>query len=153
MVSTKLVRLIEDHWDSIARSSVRRIRACADLPHLQHMPESEVHQAAQRTLHNLGYWLTNNPEKEIAARYQEIGRQRFRGGMPLHEAVRSLQLMKESVLDYVREQVFIGSGVEILAQQELDRVLGHFYDLLTFHLVKGYEAALRHEHTMAAAHR
>lgn len=151
MVSAKLVQLIEEHWDNIARRAVRRIRGCSDLPHLQQMPESEVHQICQRTLHNLGHWLTDVPDKEIAGRYHDIGRQRCHDGMPLHEAVRGLQLMKASVLDYIREHGFTGSSVEILAEEELEHHLGEFYDLLVFHLVKGYEEALRRGQAAHAA--
>jgi hypothetical protein len=153
MVSAKLVQLIEEHWDNIARRAVRRIRGCADLPHLQQMPESEVHQICQRTLQNLGHWLMDVPDKEIAARYRDIGRQRCQDGMPLHEAVRGLQLMKSSVLDYIRDHGFAGSSIEILAEEELEHQLGDFYDLLVFHLVRGYEEALRRAHAMAATHR
>jgi hypothetical protein len=151
MVSTKLVRLIEEHWDNIARRAVRRIRACSDLPHLQQMPESEVHQALQRTLQKLGHWLSHSPEKEIAAQYQEIGRQRCHESMPLHEAVRGLQLMKEAALGYIRDEGFVGTSVEILAEEELEHHLGRFYDLLVFHLVKGYEEELRRGQALAAA--
>ena len=152
MVSAKLVSQIEDHWDNIARRAVRRIRACSQLPHLQQMPESEIHQIGQRTLHNLSHWLMSAPEKEIAERYQEIGRHRCHDGMPLHEAVRGLQLVKESAIDYLKEQGLSTNSVEILAENELEHELSRFYDLLTFHLVRGYEEEMRRAAYAQATH-
>ena len=143
MVPSKLVSQIEDHWDNIARRAVRRIRACTQLPHLQQMPESEIHQVGQRILHNLSHWLLSAPEKEIAERYQEIGRHRCHDGMPLHEAVRAQQLMRESTIDYLREHELTTNTVEMRAENELENELARFFDLMTFHLVRGYEEELR----------
>jgi hypothetical protein len=147
MVAPKLVQQIEDHWQAIATRTVRKVRNCSDLPHLREMPASDLELISQRTLQNLSGWLHNNPELEMGHRYQEVGRQRFRDGMLIHEAVRGIQLMKESTLDYIREQGFTSSSVEILAEEELEFRLGRFFDLLVFHLVKGYEEEMRREMT------
>jgi hypothetical protein len=143
MISAKLIHQIEDHWESIAARALRRIRSCADLPHLKAMPESDLQIISQRTLQNLSHWLHNNPDKEIAARYEEVGRQRFKDGMMLCEAVRGLQLMKDSTLDYIRDESFRSTSMEILAEGELELQLGRFFDLLVFHLVRGYEDEIR----------
>jgi hypothetical protein len=150
MVSPKLIQQIEDHWEAIAARALRRVRSCADLPRLKDMPESDLQLISQRTLHNLSHWLHNNPDKEIASRYEEVGRQRFKDGMPLCEAVRGIQLMKDSTLDYIRDQGFASTSVQIFAEEELVVQLGRFWDLLIFHLVKGYEDEMRHVLTHAA---
>jgi hypothetical protein len=143
MISVKLIRQIEDHWESIAARALRRIRSCADLPQLKAMPESDLHIISQRTLQNLSHWLHNNPDKEIAARYEELGRQRFKDGMMLCEAVRGLQLVKDSTLDYINDESFTSTSMEMLAEEELELQLGRFFDLLVFHLVRGYEGEMR----------
>jgi len=120
------------------------------MPHLKDMPESDLHLISQRTLHNLSGWLHNNPDQEIAHRYEEVGHQRFRDGMPLCEAVRGMQLLKDSAEDYVRDQGFTATSVEIFAEEELENRLGHFFDLLIFHLVKGYEDEMRKAMALAA---
>jgi len=150
MVAPKLVQMIEDHWDSISARTLRRIRNCVDMPHLKDMPESDLQLISQRTLHNLSHWLHNDPDVEIARRYEEVGQQRFRDGMPLCEAVRGIQLVKESTLDFVRDQGFASTSVEILAEEELEHRLGRFFDMLIFHLVKGYEDAMRKAIALAA---
>ena len=60
--------------------------------------------------------------------------------------------MKESAIDYLREQGFTTNSVEILAENELEHELSKFYDLLTFHLVRGYEEELRRASHAQAAH-
>ena len=92
-------------------------------------------------LQNLGQWLTAGAGEEIAHRYEQLGRQRFEADMPLHESVRCLCIMRERVLDFVEEHIFTKNSLALYDQEELDRRLGRFFDLLTIHMVKGYEGA------------
>ena len=63
--------------------------------------------------------------------------------MPLHETVRSVQILKDQMLDFVREQGVAQSSVELYAEEELEHRAGLFFDDLIYHLVRGYEGALR----------
>jgi hypothetical protein len=47
------------------------------------------------------------------------------------------------VLEYVEEHIFSKTILELHAEEEIERRLGRFFDLLTVHLVRGYERALR----------
>ena len=51
--------------------------------------------------------------------------------------------MREKTLDFVEEHIASNSSVELYAEEELDRRLGFFFDLLITHAVRGYERALR----------
>ena len=143
MVSARLVHQIETHWEAVSTRLTRRIRACPDVPTLARRPESELHQVCQRLLSNLGNYLVSGGAYELGERYEEIGRQRFHEKIPLHEAVRALQIIKEETEDYIRDQGFHQNSVELYAEEELEHQLGRFFDLLQFHLIKGYESAMR----------
>lgn len=146
MVSARLVHQIETHWETVAFRLARRIRECREVPTIARRPESELQQVCQRLLSNLGHYLVAGGEVDLAERYEEVGRQRYRDHIPLHEAVRALQIMKEETEDYIRDQGFHQTSVELYAEEELEHHLGRFFDLLQFHMVKGYENAMSTRH-------
>lgn len=141
MVSAKLVRHIEEHWQAVGQRWLRLLRAQKDLPYISRMPESEVDEVCGRLLRNLGRWLVSNSDHELARRYEEIGRLRFRERMPLSEAVRGIQLLREAAIGYIRDQGFFDSSLDLYAEEELEHDLSRFFDLLSYHLVRGYEHA------------
>jgi hypothetical protein len=145
MLSGKLVHLIESHWEEIISSVIGRIRREPQMEHYRARVESELREWGQVLLQNLGHWLTIRAGEEIGQRYEELGRQRFEADVPLHESVRCLCILRQRVLDFVEERVLNKSSLELYAEEELDRHLGRFFDILTIHMVKGYEAALRKE--------
>lgn len=139
MVSPKLVHHIEDHWQAVAGRFLRLLRNLHGLPHLSRLPESEVTETCRRLLHNLGHWLASSSEEEIAANYERVGRERCRQGMPLSEALRAVQLLREATVGYIREQGVFETSVDLYAEEELEHDLGLFFDLLIYHLARGYE--------------
>jgi hypothetical protein len=61
--------------------------------------------------------------------------------MPLSECLRSVQLMREATFDYVRDESTIQSSMDLYAEEELETRLARFFDLLAYHLARGYEQA------------
>ena len=94
-------------------------------------------------LENLGHWLSAGNEDDLAQKYEHLGKLRCEQDVPLHETVRCLCIAREKMLDFVEEHLFSKNVMELYAEEELDRRLGRFFDVLTIHLVKGYERALR----------
>ena len=150
MLSGRLVHLIETHWEDIISRVLTDIRRDPQLTHIRAIVETEMREAGQVLLRNLGHWLTAGKEEEIAQNYERLGKLRFEDGIPLHEAVRCVALVRERVLDFVEEQIDAKTTLELYEEEELDRRLGRFFDLLTIHLVKGYEEALRREFSASA---
>lgn len=151
MLSGRLVHLIESRSDEIIASVISHIRREPDLAHYRTILESELREYGLDVLHNLGHWLTSGHEAEIAARYEQLGKRRFAAKIPLYESVHSFCIMRERVVDFVEEHVFNKNSLELYEQEELDRRLGRFFNLLTIHMVKGYEHELRTEIACAAA--
>lgn len=141
MVSAKLVHQIEDHWEAITARFLRRLRLQQGLPHIGRMPESEITENCRKLLRNLGHWLVSSSEGEIAAFYEKVGHDRYAQGIPLSESIRAVQLLKEAALDYIRDEAFVQTSVDLYAEEELELQLGRFFDLLIFYLVRGYEQA------------
>ncbi|GIU76701.1 MAG: hypothetical protein KatS3mg004_3788 [Bryobacteraceae bacterium] len=141
MVSAKLVHQMEDHWEAITARFLRRLRQHSGLPHISRMPESELTETCRKLLKRLGHWLISCSEEEIANLYEKVGHDRYVQGIPLSESIRAVQLLKEACLDYIRDEAFVQTSVDLYAEEELELQLGRFFDLLIFYLARGYERA------------
>jgi hypothetical protein len=68
----------------------------------------------------------------------------------LHEAVRGLFLVKDKMIEFIQEQAFAKTAVQLYAEGEFEHRVDKFFDLLICHLVRGYEGALRGRAGMAS---
>jgi len=139
MISTKLVHRIEDHWEQVSARFFRVMRSSQDMPHFARLPESELTEVCRRVLRNLGNWLVSGSESDIAWIFERIGAERHRGGIPLSEAIRVVQLLKDATISFIQDEGPVENSVELYAEEELENQLGRFFDLLVFHLARGYE--------------
>ena len=122
---------------------LEQFRSQSDMAHIRALPEIELREWGQNILHNLDHWLAAANEDELARHYEELGRLRFTEHVPLYESVRGLCILREKMIDYVQENFYAKNSLEFCAEEELERRLSRFFDLLMCHLVKGYERALR----------
>ena len=143
MLSGRLVQLIEEHWEDIAGRVVREIRRHPDLPVLARRPDAELKEWCQGILTNLGYWLAATRGEELRGRYEGLGRTRFEESVPLHEAVLRFFVLKDKIIDFVHQQGFAMTSIELYAEEELERRVHRFFDVMVYHLVRGYEHAMR----------
>ncbi len=150
MLSAKLIHLIESHGDEITGRVLRHIRQDSEMTHIRSLPEAELREWGQSILHNLGHWLSAGNERELAVHYDRLGRLRYDEDVPLHEAVRGLSILKNKMADFVQEQCLAKTALDAFAEEELERRVDRFFDLLVFHLVRGYEAAMRETTRLSA---
>lgn len=143
MLSGKLIHLIESHEEEIAGRVIRSIRRHPELVHLGRLPETELRERGREILKNLGHWLAHGNEEALAHQYEAIGKLRFEESVPLHESIQGLCLIKDKMIDFVDEQGIDQGGLSLYAEEQLERRVGQFFDLLVIHLVRGYETAWR----------
>jgi hypothetical protein len=143
MLSHKLIESVERHCDQILDGLVAQVRRDPEMPHMKRLPESELRERGTAALRNLDRWLIEGREATIAHLYENLGRTRFEEGIPLHEVVRAFQLLKDRTIGFVRDWGFGQSAVEVQAEEEVEYLVDRFFDRLVYHLVKGYEQALR----------
>ena len=144
MLSGKLVHLIETNWSQITGRALEQIRREPEMSHTRALVETELRDRAEILLQNLGHWLTAGENERLASAYEQLGRLRCEEGVPLHEAIRAMTIVREKILDFVEEHVESKTSVELYAEEELERRLNRFFDLLVIHMAKGFERALRH---------
>ena len=94
MLSANLIRMISDHWEDIAERVLQRVRRDSKLLEFGKLPEPELRERAREILQNLGNWMVSR-EEDLGQRYEQLGRQRCEEGIPLHEVVYALHLLKE----------------------------------------------------------
>jgi hypothetical protein len=141
MVSPKLVQLLETHWEAVSARFFRLLNCEAGLPNLKKLPESELSQVCRRLVSNIGQYLMSQPGSGIGIEFERIGRERFQEGIPLSEAIRGIQILKEAAINYLRDQELFDTSVDIYAEEELEHQIGIFFDLLVVNLACGYERA------------
>ncbi len=150
MLSTRLVQLIEDNWEEIAGRLIREIQNHPDMQNFASRPVVEIREWCREILENLGYLLTARKDEEVQRRFQVLGRTRFEENIPLHEAVLRLFLLKEKIVEFVHEQGFDMTALQLYAEEELEQRVGRFFDESVYHIVRGYEGAMRRATRMAS---
>ncbi len=149
MISTKLVQVIEGHWEEIAARLIREVRKHPEMPNLSRQTDAEFREWCRTILENLGY-LLSAPKDEEMGRFQVLGRTRFEENVPLHEAVLRLHILKDKIIGFVHEQGFPMSAMHLYAEEELELRIGRFFDACVYHVVRGYEGALARASRLAS---
>ena len=141
MLRERLIQMVQSRWEEIATAAIRRIRSDEEVPNMRKLPENDLRQWTRRILEALQSWELHGENESLATEIDELGRRRFESGVPLYEAVRSLQILKRNVTGFVREHSFAQNTLELYAQEELEHSIGLFFDWLLYHIAYGYERA------------
>lgn len=152
MLMSRLVQLIETHAKSLAREAMQDIVSNERTSSFRLVPIAELEPRIAALYQNLGMWMGNPKDDAVRKEYEEWGRTRFHQGIPLSEIVYCLILTKTHLRRFIREHGLVAfSGdrvapdefvpVELHGIQELNYMVGEFFDRALYHLTRGYEAA------------
>jgi len=156
MLANRLVQLIENHSEALTQTVLHDVLTNENTISFRKVPRSELKPRIAAMYEKLGKWIGNPDEDDIRQEYEDWGRTRFRQGIPFSEIVYVLMLTKKHLRKFIREHGLVDfSGdrvtpgelvpVELYAIQELNYLVGDFFDRALYHLVRGYEmAALAH---------
>ncbi len=145
MLSAKLVNLIEDNWQVIAQRLIDRVKRHPDCVVLSKVAHAEHMEWCQQILQNLGELLSGDKREEVRRRWQLAGRYRYQESVPLHEAVLRIHILKDQIINFVHEQGFPMTSLQLYAEEELEHRVCSFFDAVVYSLVRGYEQAMRRE--------
>lgn len=143
MLSGRLVHLIETNWQEIANRLIAAIKSHPDMQVLGNCPDADLREWCQEILENLGYLLSARKDEEVARRFEVLGKLRFEENVPLHEAVLRLQILRQKIVNFVNEQAYPATGLQLYAQEELWERMAGFFDGCVYRVVRGYESAMR----------
>ncbi len=141
MIALRLVRLIENHSDELAAGLLKKFQNSPRTRGLQKVPASELRERSYEIYRNLSDWLLNKTESEVEQRYVEIGARRAVQDVALADLCWAIVLTKEHLWDFLEEQGYLRSPLEILGELELLRLLDQFFDRALCYATEGYEQA------------
>lgn len=158
MLTSRIMELIETHARSLISAAMQDITTNERTSAFRRVPVAELEPRIAALYLNLGKWVGNPKEDAIQKEYEEWGKARFRQGIPLSEIVYSLILAKAHLRRFIREYGLVGfSGdrvtpdelvpVELYGIQELNYMVGEFFDRALYHLTRGYEAGTKASRT------
>jgi len=144
MVYQKLFDLIEDHQKELTNYLIEKIHETDELTHYHILPKDELFERIHQVIYNvyarLAAWLDESKSKNVIfANYRELGRVRFQEGIPLHESVLMLMIIKRHLFKYLRENRLYDSSYEINQLIEMSYYINLFFDRITYSVISGYE--------------
>ncbi len=140
MLGMKLVRLVERHSETLSRGLTEHIQSSERTSDFRKLPPATLERAAAEVYRNLGEWLLQKTETDIAARFRLIAARRAAEGISQHQLVWALMMTRDYLLNFLRQQAFADSIVELHGELELDQLLNQFFDRAIYHAVLGYNA-------------
>jgi hypothetical protein len=151
MLGTRLLLLIQAHAGPLTRDVVQDLRTNVRTPTLGRLNPADVETRISALFYNLGKWIGDADENAVRAEYDDMGRARFRDGVPVSELVYALVITKHHLRRYIRDHGlvdFVGDRiaaqellpVELHSIQELNYQVGEFFDRALYYLARGYEA-------------
>lgn len=152
MLTSRLIHLIGTHADSLAREATEDILTNERTHSVRRVPRGELEQRIAQVYHSLGSWIGEPSQAAVQKEYEEWGRTRLRQGIPLSEIVYCVILIKTHLRRFIREHGLIAFSddrvtpdelvpVELYGIQELNYMVGEFFDRALYHMARGYEAA------------
>lgn len=141
MLAIRLVRLIENHSESLSRALIEEIRSSDRTSDFRKIPVAELQQAATDVYLHLGEWLLQKTQHEISHRFLAIGATRASEGIRLHQLVWALVLTRDHLWHFLQRDAFADTILELHGELELHTLLSHFFDRAIYYATLGHEEA------------
>lgn len=139
--SSRLISLIESDAVELTRRTVETLQTNSHTPSYRQLSYDDLYAKAFDVYHQFGRWVLENTDSAIQTRYRDLGEQRFHEHIPLDELLWALVVTKSHLRRHLSAWALADSAVELYRQQELDRLVGHFFDRAMCYAAEGYEHA------------
>lgn len=164
MLGARLLQLIQAHAGSLTNEVIVDLRTNARTPSFGRLSLSNVESRIAALYSNLGRWIGDPDEDAVRVEYEEMGRRRFQEDVPVSEIVYALLLTKQHLRRYIRDHGLVDFAgdrmmpdellpLELHSIQELNYLVGEFFDRALYHLARGYEAEAAIARRLPAASR
>ena len=138
-LSDRLIRIIESNAEEFALSTVKKLRSSPRTESYHKLPDKDMYNRCYEVYRNLGSWLWEKSDQAVQARFNELGERRCQEGIPLADVLWALVLTKDRLREYLDTYGLANSAMELYQQQELDRLIGHFFDRAVCYTAASYE--------------
>jgi hypothetical protein len=131
---------VEEHAEEISRRWLAEVRRSSSTPTYASLPPGMVQEKAIAALSKFCSWLSGEEhEKEVAAFYRILGRQRREQGFALHEVLSALTLLKREIWSFIGQRGALVDLMEVYRAMELSRRVGLFFDTALYHTARGFD--------------
>ena len=141
MLGMKLVRLIEAHSEALSQGVVDVIRASERTSDFRAIPREDLQRRVGEVYRNLGEWLLQKTELDIASRFKAVAARRVAEGIRLPQFVWALMLTRDHLIHFLRHEALADNVVALYGELELHQLLDQFFDRAVYHSILGYEEA------------
>jgi hypothetical protein len=139
MIALKLVRLIESHSDELAKRLLARFEHSGRTHDLCNVPRHELERRAYEVYSHLTDWLLYKTDREIEKTYTELGMRRASQGVPFGHFFWAIVTTREVLWEFLQEEGFEESPLDLLGGFELLRLLEQFFDKALYYATVGYQ--------------
>jgi hypothetical protein len=139
LIALRLVHLIETHSDELANSLVNKLQSSSQTHDLRKVPTEELSDRIHELLEHLSEWLLTKSNTDIRHRYLQIGERRAGQGVSVSDYCWAIFTVKEYLWDFLQQQGFLRSPIELYGEMELLRLLDQFFDRAVCYATEGYE--------------
>ena len=139
MLSGRLISIIESHAEEHTRGAVEKLQSSPHTRSYHGLSRDKLYHWLFDVYHGMGRWLLRNSDHEIRARYSQLGKQRFREGIPLAEVLWTLVLTKEHLRERIGNSMSADSALELHRKQEFYRLIGRFFDRAVCYAAEAYD--------------
>lgn len=143
MIYSRLIKLIEDNASELTNRVCKDLLTREETKSYRALPEGLVRDRIYDVYSRLDSWLNKKKHTgEVQKYYSDMGKKRFREGIPLHEVVMALMIIKRHLWLYVRENQFFDSTYECYQALEMNNKVVLFFDRAIYFTIIGYEEEL-----------
>ncbi len=137
-----LIRSIEDHGDHIWQRLIRHVERDKHLAGIRRLPEVQLRRWLLSIPLHLDAYIVSTGGNSIRGNCLAFGQACVQEGIPLHEAIRTLHILKHGILEFASEEGMLRNGGDLYAQGQLHSHVSRLFDDLVYHAVLGYEEDL-----------
>ena len=150
MLGARLLLLIQSHAGALTRETLQDLTTNDRTPSFRRLRPAELESRVALLFNNLARWIGDPSDAAVRNEYEDMGRTRFREGVPVSELVYAIILTKKHLRGYIREHGLVDFAgdrltpdellpVELHSIQELNYQVGEFFDRALYYLARGYE--------------
>ncbi len=140
IMSGKLVKLIENNADQLAKNWVADVSKHPATKKYHYRTDKELHGWAFDVYSHLGKWISQDTTKEIIAEhYTKLGSIRKEQEFKLSELIQALILVRRHLWVKVLADGLLDSAMDFYIAMELNNRVVLFFDRAIYYASVGYE--------------
>ena len=143
MLSLRLIRLIAEHSEDLARDLVDRLRHSSRTVDYFKIPEHELLQYGASIYRNLEEWLLNKTETDVEYQYTQIGMKRAEAGIAISDFIWALVITKENLWRFLQVHAAVDRMAELYGELEFMQLVDQFFDRAMYYVAISYTQGKR----------